>query len=486
MQFGRRGLIPSRSSCIRDEEGNHCRSLPEQHQQWDRHFSRVLNLTSDFDMRELELTRQRPLRQELAQKPTMTELASAVKKLKKGKAGGSSGILPEMVKAGCCREEFRSFLLDLVHAVWEQRQVPRDWSDAILIPIPKRGDLSQCGNWRGISLLEVVGKVMARILQERLQQVAEDELPESQCGFRKGRGCSDMSFVIRQLVEKSMEHRSKQFLVFVDLKKAYDSVPRAVLWLALERLDVPASVVELVKSFHVDMKARLSINGQLMEEEVEVENGLRQGCTLAPTLFSLYACLVMERWTAQVRDLEGVGTSMLCKLDGKLFRRSTRGSQQVHLTECQFADDAALLATTRSGAEQAILIYINVAKAFGLTVSLPKTKLMVTGFGVEEEDVAPITVRSEVIECVDHFSYLGSVVSSDGRIDAEVDCRIAKASKAFGALRCAVFKDSNLTITTKRSVVCYRSYYTVQNAGLLYEGTSTDLMPFTTGTSALR
>ena len=96
-------------------------------------------------------------------------------------------------------------------------------------PIPKRGDLSQCDNWRGISLLEVMGKVMARILQERLQQVAEDELPESQCGFRKGRGCSDMSFVIRQLVEKSMEHRSKQFLVFVDVKKAYDSVPRAVL-----------------------------------------------------------------------------------------------------------------------------------------------------------------------------------------------------------------------------------------------------------------
>ena len=467
MQFGRRGLIPSRSGCIRDEEGNHCRSLLEQHQRWHRHFSQVLNLTSDFDMRELELTRQRPLRHELAEKPTMTELASAVKKLKNGKAGGSSGILPEMVKAGCCREEFRSFLLDLVHAVWEQRQVPRDWSDAILIPIPKRGDLSQCDNWRGISLLEVVGKVMARIFQERLQQVAEDELPESQCGFRKGRGCSDMSFVIRQLVEKSMEHRLKQFLVFVDLKKAYDSVPRAVLWLALERLGVPASVVELVKSFHVDMKAQLSINGQLMEEEVEVENGLRQGCTLAPTLFSLYACLVMERWTAQVRDLEGVGTSMLCKLDGKLFRRSTGGSQQVHLTECQFADDAALLATTRSGAEQAILIYINVAKAFGLTVSLPKTKLMVTGFGVEEEDVAPITVRSEVIECVDHFSYLDSVVSSDGRIDAEVDCRIAKASKAFGALRCAVF---NLTIT----------------AGPLYEGTSTDLMPFTTGTSALR
>ena len=124
---------------------------------------------------------------------------------------------------------------------------------------------------------------------------------------------------------------------------------------------------------------------------------------------------------------------MFCKLDGKLFRRSTRGSQQVQLTECQFADDAALLATTRIGAEWAILTYIGVAKSFGLTVSLPKTKLMVTGFGMEEEDVAPIliAVHDELIECVDQFPYLGSVVSSNGRIDEEVDCQIAKASKAY-------------------------------------------------------
>ena len=95
--------------------------------------------------------------------------------------------------------------------------VHRDWSDVILISIPKRGDLSKCDNWRGISLLEVLGKVMATILQERLQLLAEDELLESQCGFRKGRGCLDMTFTLQQLVEKSVEHQTKQFIVFVDL-----------------------------------------------------------------------------------------------------------------------------------------------------------------------------------------------------------------------------------------------------------------------------
>ena len=240
-----------------------------------------------------------------------------------------------------------------------------------------------------------------------------------------------MTFVVHQLVEKSVEHSAKQFTLFVDLN---NSVPRAVLWCALERLGVPASVIELVKSFHEGMKARLSINGQLMEEEIGVENGLRQGCTLAPTLFNLYACLVMERWAVRVSELEEVGSSILYKMDGKLFRRSTRGSHQVRLTDCQFADDAALLATTRHGAEQAILHYISVAKVFGLIVSLTKTKLMVTGVGVTHEDTLPITVGDEVIECMETFPYLGSVISSNGWIDADLDRRIANASKAFGTL----------------------------------------------------
>ena len=83
----------------------------------------------------------------------------------------------------------------------------------------------------------------------------------------------------------------------MDLRKAYDSVPRAPLWHALEKLGVPGRVITLVRSFHEGMKARISISGKLLEEEIEADNGLRQGCTLAPTLFNLYASLVEERWT---------------------------------------------------------------------------------------------------------------------------------------------------------------------------------------------
>ena len=152
-----------------------------------------------------------------------------------------------------------------------------------------------------------------------------------------------------------------------------------------------------------------------------------------------------------MRHVDGAGMYLRYKLDGKLFRRSIRGAQSVRLSECQFADDTAILASTRQGAEDAIMAYIDVADKFGLTVNLLKTKLLAMGCSLTE-DMAPIVVGGDTIERVDEFPYLGSVVMSSGRIDAEVNRRLAGASRAFGALCHAVFNDSNLTITTKRKV----------------------------------
>ena len=149
---------------------------------------------NNFSLAELEKVRQRPVKMDMAELPSMEELMQAVKKIKSGKAGGKSGIIPEMLKASCCRARFRDVLLDLLHSAWRERRMSQDWSDTVLIPVPKKRDLTNCDNWRGIALLDVVRKVVARIVQERPQKLAEDVLPESQCGFRRGRGCADMIF----------------------------------------------------------------------------------------------------------------------------------------------------------------------------------------------------------------------------------------------------------------------------------------------------
>ena len=85
--------------------------------------------------------------------------------MKNGKAPGCSEILPEMVKAGRENSEFVEMIWDVVKSVWQQKEVPKEWVDAISVPIPKKGNLQSCDNWRGIALLEVVGKVVARVTQ---------------------------------------------------------------------------------------------------------------------------------------------------------------------------------------------------------------------------------------------------------------------------------------------------------------------------------
>ena len=107
---------------------------------------------------------------ELDSPPSEEELAQALSKLKKRKAGGKSGILPELILCG--GPELWSRILKLMQQVWKEGRVVGEWQDAVVVSVPKKGDLRHCDNWRGISLLDVVGKIMARIIKERLEVIA--------------------------------------------------------------------------------------------------------------------------------------------------------------------------------------------------------------------------------------------------------------------------------------------------------------------------
>ena len=123
------------------------------------------------------------------------------------------------------------------------------------------------------------------------------------------------------------------------------------------------------------------------------------------------------------------------KLDEKLFRQYTRNAHETQLMECQFADAATILATTRAGAETAMREFVRVATDFGLKVIFQKTKMMVAGREVTNTDTDPLQAGMKKIECVKEFAYLGSFMALSGRVDAEVTKRIAQASRAFGTLR---------------------------------------------------
>ena len=125
-----------------------------------------------------------------------------------------------------------------------------------------------------------------RLILGRLEPIAEEVLPESQRGFHKWRGCVDMVFASRQLIEKGIEHPSELHIPFVDPRKAYDSVHRSVLCMVL-KFGVPPRMLNIIRSLHNGMSANGHVRGGV-SEAFGVRNGLRQQCTSASLLFNLY------------------------------------------------------------------------------------------------------------------------------------------------------------------------------------------------------
>ena len=172
--------------------------------------------------------------EELNEPPTLEELTKAIETLESRKAAGVDGIPPEIWKLGCPALHVK--LHDLLVCCWEQGKLPQDLRDAIIITLYKnKADKSDCSNYQGITLLSIAGKVFARVLLNRLvPTIAEEILPESQCGFRASRDTMDMVFILRQLQEKRREQNMGLHATFVDLTKAFDTVSRTGLWLILE------------------------------------------------------------------------------------------------------------------------------------------------------------------------------------------------------------------------------------------------------------
>ena len=201
------------------------------------------------------------------------------------------------------------------------------------------------------------------------------------------------------------------------------------------------------------MKTSLVLAGADVDQ-IDVHNGLRQVCCMAPVLFNIYMCAVFQQWYKAIADIPDIGLPVAANAGGRLLFRRSRTDVVKRHNDCQFADDSALVASSHEGAQQALAAFVRVAGTFGLKVNLAKTKVMPVGHGLTARDRLPLMVVSDIVESVADFRYLGAIVHTDGRSAHDIKSRIAGASRAFGALRRTVFMDRNLilSVATKRQV----------------------------------
>ena len=418
---------------------------------WAEHFNTVLNRPSSINNEAIDRLPQVPINETMDIPPSAEDVSKAIGQLSSGKAPGSDSIPAEVFKAGGPDMLIR--LTELFQAMWESKQLPQDFRDATIVHLYKRkGNRQSCDSHRGISLLSIAGKILARVLLNRLLKHLEQELlPESQCGFRAGRGTTDMIFAARQLQEKCIEQHQALYTTFVDLTKAFDTVSRDGLWRIMGKFGCPEGFIAMVRQFHQGMTAHVLDDGD-PSDPFPVSNGVKQGCVLAPTLFSMVFSAML---TDAFRDsCSGVNIKYRC--DGRLFNirrmQAVTKVKETVIRDLLFADDCALNASREQDMQHLVDRFAAACDNFGLTISTTKTEVMhQPAPGIPYHEPC-ITVKGQQLRAVENFTYLGSNLARTPSIDIEVQNRISKASSAFGRLRERVWDRRGIRTKTKLKV----------------------------------
>ena len=213
----------------------------EQEERWTEHFREIPNKPppeEDADIPEaaddLDINTARPEKE---------EIIKASKSLKNGEA--HDNLNTEFFKAD--PELAATVMQPLFAAIWEGGEVPADWTKGV-IRITKKGALSDCNNWRGITLLSVPSKILAKIVIKRISDAVDAGMRKEQAGFGKERGCTD-HITLRNITEQCTESQRQLYINFVDFEKAFDSIHRDSLRRILRAYGIALHIVQIIKSY---------------------------------------------------------------------------------------------------------------------------------------------------------------------------------------------------------------------------------------------
>ena len=358
--------------------------------------------------------------------PDLAEIRKALGQLKDGKAPGVCGVYVEMLKVG--GEATLRWLHTLICSAWNTGVIPTDWKRGLIVPIWKgKGDVRECSNYRGVTLLSVPGKVFARVLLNRIRQQLLDHQRPEQSGFTPKRSTVDRILALRVLTERLREFDEAVLAAYIDFKKAFDSVSRESLWRLLELRGIPPRLIHLISALYSSTESAVKC-GAATSDFFLVQTGVRQGCVLAPSLFSTCMDWIMDRVVYGSRCGVSFG--------------------EVRITDLDFADDAVIFAETLDVLTGALETLSEEAEPLGLRVSWVKTKIQEFG-SILDAAMKSCRVEGQKVEIVEKFTYLGSVVHGSTSCEAEVARRLGLAYGAMNSLKKAVWRSRYLSRKTK-------------------------------------
>ena len=348
---------------------------------------------------------------------TATELHDCIRKLQRGKSPGIDGVCAGMIKDG--GDLLHSCLLALFNRMLASH-FPARLSVGVVTAVFKSGDKQDMSNYRGITVGPVFAKLFAMIIERRLALWAEKHgiKAKGQAGFRKDYRTTDNIFVLRALIDKQKQSRQKGgsgklYCCFVDFKKAFDTVPRALLWQVLEDLGVQGRVLDIIKSMYAEDSATVRTSAGL-SEIFRCLLGVKQGCPLSPTLFGLYVD-GLERHLLDTADIDSpdlLGTMVPLLL---------------------YADDLILMSTSKEGLQQQLDALAGFCEQRQLTVNLNKTKIVI--FEARQSTCEPFMFQGKAVTREEEYRYLGFVFHATRNMTYGAEFLVSAAKKAVHAMR---------------------------------------------------
>ena len=272
---------------------------------------------------------------------TMTELMGAIRKLKRGKTPGPDCVPLEVFKE--MEEDQLNVVLETLNVWWRTETIPDEATKARVVLIFKKGDKTDLGNYRPISLLNTIYKLFASIIQKCLADKLDMFLQKTQYGFRRKRGTADALHYIRRIVDKGEMTQSKTLLVLLDWEKAFDKVIHEQLLGALERMNVPAKMVTLIREMYRNPQFIVETEGQTSSWKRQ-ETGIRQGCPLSPYLFIIVMTVMF--WDIHWEGVKGLERN---RVAGTEFDEVLYADDTICISESEQAMNKLLAAIEKQG-----------------------------------------------------------------------------------------------------------------------------------------
>ena len=340
---------------------------------------------------------------------TESEVALHLKKLKSNKAAGIDGITGEFYK--CITEELVTPFCTMFNYIFDKGDYPSQWAGGLINALHKKGDPVNPDNYRKITITVAMAKIFESILNARLYFKNDALLLDDpfQFGFTPSRGTTDCVFVLDTIINFQKSKKKPTYLCFVDFTKAFDYINRKALYYKLNKQGMSEKMLNITISMFDKAQARVQQQGEI-GPPIDSLFGVLQGGILSPKLFNEFLYDLQH-------DLQ---------IENGILIEGT------HFTHLLYADDIVLLADSATGLQNSINCLKNFCSKWHLIVNTSKTKVMSIGCST----IPQFTFNNEVIENVETYKYLGSVLDKRKSLHNKMIGHIAnQAHKALFALR---------------------------------------------------